>query len=159
LQVKDHFGKKEKGISRRTFQDKEFDWLMGTDSAKNGRIWLVEELRTFPTERAEMGFLWAHFFYKQNRSTKICPKDFVRLICSTNLIYRFVSQVSISSTLSVQIFRTNVAFQQLFLVTGTWKTTFLQKIRMFNVDEIDYRSFITDRTQYILFSRFFFVWQ
>ncbi len=50
--------------------------------------------------------------------------------------------MSISSTLYVRIFRTNVVLTAFFLVTCMYvekaaKTTFEQKIRTYNVDEID----------------------
>jgi hypothetical protein len=49
--------------------------------------------------------------------------------------------VSISSTLNVQIFRTNVfsaAFSSYMLIVKPTETMFVQKICTINVDEIDY---------------------
>jgi len=55
-------------------------------------------------------------------------------MASQHLYFLNRVQVSISSTLYVQIFRTNVVFSSYMYVE---KTMFVRKIRMYNVDEID----------------------
>jgi len=75
-----------------------------------------------------------------------CFSDFTKL--NGKIIRRFfiVEQVSISSTLNVRIFRTNVVLAAFFMYTHTnirrtkdAKMMFVQNICGYNVDEIDHR--------------------